>query len=135
MKHVLANMYPKKEYNDLYSFSLYSKVINLFFQLIAKEILKGYQFDMRNGLGRISIIKKARNLESKQVDFGKTRLNKRQGIDEIIYRTNTSYYKFKWLKIPFSDSVLSYFKFKACWHNERAIPKYEHILEISSLKI
>jgi hypothetical protein len=114
-------LYSDKTVNE----KLFKSILVSFFKKISLMLLTGSIIRLPY-IGWYKIIKVKRTVK-RQIDFGKTNANKKLGIDEIAFRTNLAYFKISWQK---NTRPQSYFTFKLCYANERAIPKHELKLDL-----
>ena len=112
----------------------FRKIVNLFFEVVIDEILNGVIVKLPY-LGIFKTVQKKSTKPS--IDHHQTRINKANGVEDyIVYRKpNEHYYAFAWDR-NLSRSAEKYhaksnFLFNASSGNERKIPKYFDILEVT----
>ena len=126
------DFYSTYENKDKCDKKKFEKIVFIFFQILVLEILNGFQVK----LPYLGIFKmKKINTIKKTVDYNATNQNKKNGINEVVYRTTDFYFSFYWnknLSLQNKDShAKSNYAFKPTADNLREINRHRDILEIS----
>jgi hypothetical protein len=113
--HTIRTIYKEysKEAKDEISSKVFSDICSEFNLAIMEEILDGYEFNMQNNLGTISIRRVERDPRIPQINWGETSKYKQELLDKgeqlfdsatgngvkwHIYYVDKYYYKYHWTK-------------------------------------
>jgi hypothetical protein len=113
--HTIRTIYKEysKEVNDEVNIKVFSDICSEFNLAIVEEILNGYEFNMQNNLGTLSIRRVERDPRTPQINWGETSKYKQELLDKgedlfdistgkgtkwHIYYVDKYYYKYHWTK-------------------------------------
>jgi hypothetical protein len=107
-----------KNTEEVMTFDRWYKIVQVYFLMARKEVIKGKRIRLGHRLGAIQARTVARNFKNKQVDWGKTMkqpytINPETGrrkFEKMIYHTSPTYSKIAWEKL-YSIKHETYYKF------------------------
>lgn len=122
------NTYPEK---DKYKITEYRRIIEIFFNLVVKEILTGFPVFLPY-LGEFTMKRMPPN---KSLDYKASNELKKQGINKPVYRDVEDWFKMTWKRHlsykEVNSHAKSFFNFEPSTITKKQIPLHKSILEVT----